>query len=202
MRASFHSHAIHGERLIVSRCFLALSFSVCLSFTYLFSSHFFLYSDLNSFFHVDNAKAIFSLCLRQLRSLAPWPNSHLSQGYEPKLPDDFHYSETTEIIFWDDFSDAVPSYLFDAELDDETIGRALSSPLFIQEREEPADRRQAYHSYKESLLPAQSFFTHKNGTTRARTVFVQTKNQVANWKTDPSGFSLNDKKSIFSLYSR
>ena len=48
----------------------------------------------------------------------------------------------------------------DAELEDETIGKALSSPLFIQEREEPADRRQAYHSHEESLLPAQSFFTH------------------------------------------
>ena len=40
----------------------------------------------------------------------------------------------------------------DAELDDETIGKALSSPLFIQEREEPADRRQAYPSHEESLL--------------------------------------------------
>ena len=78
-------------------------------------------------------------------------------GYEPKLPDDFHHSETTEIFFQDESSNTVPSYLFDAELDDETIGRALSSPLFIQEREEPADRRQAYHSLEESLLPAQSF---------------------------------------------
>ena len=53
-----------------------------------------------------------------------------------------------------------PSYLCDAELDDETIGRALPSPLFIQERRESADRRQGYHSYGESLLPAQSFFAH------------------------------------------
>ena len=53
-----------------------------------------------------------------------------------------------------------PSYLCDEELDDETIGKALSSPLFSQERGESADRRQAYHSYEESLLPAQSFFTH------------------------------------------
>ena len=53
-----------------------------------------------------------------------------------------------------------PSYLCDAELDDETIGKALSSPLFIQEREEPANRRQADHSYEESMLPAQSFFEH------------------------------------------
>ena len=78
-------------------------------------------------------------------------------GYEPNIPDDFHYSETTEIFFQEQSSDTVPSYLFDAELDDETIGRALSSPLFIQEREEPADRRQACHSFEESLLQAQSF---------------------------------------------
>ena len=81
-------------------------------------------------------------------------------GYEPKLPDDFHYSETTEIFFRDESSDAVPSYLLDAELSDETIGKGLSSPLFIQEREEPAIRRQAHHSHEESLLPAQSFFAN------------------------------------------
>ena len=51
------------------------------------------------------------------------------------------------------------SYSCDAELNDELIGKALSSPLFIQEREEPANLRQTYHSQKESLLPAQSFFT-------------------------------------------
>ena len=93
-------------------------------------------------------------------------------GYEPKLLDDFHFSETTEMISQEESGDedTEPSYLCDAELDDETIGKALSSPLFIQEREEPADRRQAYHSHEESLLPAQSFFhTHKNGETRTRT---------------------------------
>ena len=72
------------------------------------------------------------------------------------------YSETHAVIFQNETvdKDTEPSNLCDAELDDETIGKALSSPLFIQEREEPADRRQAYHSYEESLLPAQSFFTH------------------------------------------
>ena len=66
------------------------------------------------------------------------------------------------MIFKDESGDIVtePSYSSDAELDDETIGKALSSPLFIQEREEPANLRQAYHSYEESLLPAQSLFTH------------------------------------------
>ena len=87
-------------------------------------------------------------------------------GYEPKLPDDFHYSETTEIIFQEQSSDAVPSYLIDAELDDETISRALSSPLFVREREEPADRRQAYRSFEEGLLPAQSFSVCHSRTVR------------------------------------
>ena len=66
------------------------------------------------------------------------------------------------MIFQDESGDrdAEPSYLCDAELDDETIGKALSSPLFIQERQESANRRQAYHSHEESLLPAQSFFAH------------------------------------------
>ena len=36
---------------------------------------------------------------------------------------------------------------------------SLTTSLFIQEREEPADRRQAYHSHEESLLSAQYFFT-------------------------------------------
>ena len=39
---------------------------------------------------------------------------------------------------------------------DYTIGRALSSPLFIQERVDPASRGQAYHSLDESLLSSQS----------------------------------------------
>ena len=96
----------------------------------------------------------------------------------------------------------MPSYLFDAELDDETIARALSSPLFIQEREEPADRRQAYHSYEESLLPAQSFFAHfRTGRPVHELSSLSScsrENQVATQKTSESGYSLNDKKSNFS----
>ena len=79
-------------------------------------------------------------------------------GYEPKLLDNFDYSETSAVIFQDESGDmdTAPSYSCDAELDDEIIGKALSSPL---EREEPANLRQTYHSHEESLLPAQSFFT-------------------------------------------
>ena len=75
-------------------------------------------------------------------------------GYEPNFFDDYHCSETTEIFLQESSSDTRPSYLHDAEISDDTIGRALSSPLFTQEREEPASRRQAYHSLAESLLPS------------------------------------------------
>ena len=94
-------------------------------------------------------------------------------GYEPKLLDDFHYSETTEIIFQEESGDkrTEPSYLCDAELDDEIIGKALSSPLFIQKREESTDRRQACHSYEESLLPAQCVTQERRGPVHARTLF-------------------------------
>ena len=84
------------------------------------------------------------LCTSPNEESGPLANNTLLTGYEPNLFDDFHYSDT------------ILSHLHDAELSDETIGRALSSPLFIQEREEPAGRRQAYHSFEESLLPSQS----------------------------------------------
>ena len=110
-------------------------------------------------------------------------------GYEPNLLDNLHYSETTEIIFRHESSD------------DETNGKALSSPLFILERGESADRRKAYHSYEESLLPAQSFFTHtqERGDPYTNIVRAKNENQVAKWKTKESGFSFKDKRSKFSL---
>ena len=122
-------------------------------------------------------------------------------GYEPKLLDNFDYSETSAMIFQDESgdTDTEPSYSCDAELDDEIIGKALFSPLFNQDREEPADRRQA-HSFEESLLPAQSFFAHTSTGKRVYELSsCQNENQVATWKTKESGFSLNDKKSKFSL---
>ena len=87
--------------------------------------------------------------------LALWPRTILS-GYEPNFFDDFLYSETTDNFIQESSSDTRPSYLHDWEISDYTIGRALSSPLFTQERQEPASPRQAYHSPEESLLPAQS----------------------------------------------
>ena len=126
-------------------------------------------------------------------------------GYEPNILDDFHYSETTEIFFQGQSSDTVPSYLFDAEPDDETIGRALSTPLFIQEREEPADRRQAYHSFEESLLPAQSLSVCHARTGRP---VHELSSLSSRSREEPSRYSENEqirmllerqKKSKFSL---
>ena len=94
------------------------------------------------------------LCTSPNEESGPLANNAPLTGYEPNILDDFHDSETTEILLQEQSSDAVPSYLHDAELSDETIGRALSSPLFTREREEPAGRRQAYHSPEESSLPS------------------------------------------------
>ena len=75
------------------------------------------------------------------------------EGHEPNFFDEYHFSE---LFFLEQPSGTMPSYLHDAGISDDTIGRALSSSLFTQERVEPADRRQAYHSFEESLLPSQS----------------------------------------------
>ena len=113
-------------------------------------------------------------CFRKIsqpRSLASRQDTPPT-SYEPKLLDNFDHSETSAMIFQYESGDidTEPSYSCDAELYDEIIGKALSSPLFIQEREEPANLRQAYHSYEGCLLPAQFFFrTHKYGETRIRT---------------------------------
>ena len=73
-----------------------------------------------------------------------------------KFSDDYHFSETTEIFTQESSNDSRPSNLHDTEISDCTISRALSSPLFTQEREDPASRRQTYHSPEESLLSSQS----------------------------------------------
>ena len=94
--------------------------------------------------------------LPRMKSLALWPKNTSSTGYEPKYFDDYHISETTEIFIQESSSDTRPSYLHNSGISDYTIGKALSSPLFTQEQEEPAGRRQAYHSPEESLLSSQS----------------------------------------------
>ena len=108
----------------------------------------------------------------QNEECGPVASTTSSTGYEPNVIDNFDYSEIYTAIFQDESGDidTEPSYSFDAELDDELVRKALSPPLFTQERQESANLRQTYHSREESLLPAQSFFyTNKYGETRIRT---------------------------------
>ena len=81
-------------------------------------------------------------------------------------PNDLHISETTDIFIQESSSDGNPLNLHDLEFDDYTIGMALSSPLFTQEREDAASRRQAYHSPDEGLSSSQSSSVGHVGTGR------------------------------------
>ena len=74
-------------------------------------------------------------------------------GYEPN---DLHISETTELFIQESSGENMSLNSRDLEFDDYTIGMALSSPLFTQEREDAANRRQAYHSPEEGLSSSQS----------------------------------------------
>ena len=118
-------------------------------------------------------------------------------SYEPDLFDNFDNSETCTAIFLNESvdTDTEPSYSFGAELDDELIRKALSSPLFTQEREERANLRQTYHSHEESLLPAQSFFTR---TSTGRPVYelssCQKRKSSHEMENERIRFSLKDKK--------
>ena len=80
---------------------------------------------------------------RTLRTLAiedlgTFAKNDLLTGYEPN---DFHISETTDIFIQESSGDNRSLNLHDPEFDDYTIGMALSSPLFTQEREDAASRR-------------------------------------------------------------
>ena len=81
-----------------------------------------------------------------MRSLALWSTTPLSQVVGPTSS--MMTTSQRPLKFSSRSPPATPG--------PRTCGRALSSPLFTQEREEPAGRRQAYHSPKESLLSSQS----------------------------------------------
>ena len=116
-------------------------------------------------------------------------------GYEPKILDDYHFSETTEIFIQESSSDSRPLNLHDSEISDYTIGRALSSPLFTQEREEPAGHRQAYHSPEESLLSSQSLSVGHVRT--GRLVADQFDSVIPNVRENPCRDSENEQIRIF-----
>ena len=81
--------------------------------------------------------------------------------------------------------------MHDSEISDDTIGRALSSPLFNQEREEPAGLRQARHAPDESLLSSQSLSV---GLVRTgRLVSDEFGSLISNVEENPCRASENEK---------
>ena len=106
-------------------------------------------------------------------------------SYEPK---DYHISEATEPYIQE--SSGENGSLNDLGYDDVTIGMALSSPLFTQEREDDASRRRAYHSKEEGLSSSQSSSVgHRTG----RSVVKQFDSQIPNVKEIPSHSSESEQ---------
>ena len=101
--------------------------------------------------HVGRFGEVF-LCASANEVLGTLADNTPLTGYQPNVLDNFHISETTELLVQESSSDSRPSNLHDLEID----GRPLSSPLFTREREDDASRRQAHRSPDEGLSSSQS----------------------------------------------
>ena len=107
-------------------------------------------------------------------------------GYEPN---DYHTSEATEpYIQESSVENGSPN---DFEYDDVTIGKALSSPLFTQEREDDASRRRASHSQDEGLSSSQSSSVSRDRTERP--VVKPFDSQIPNVREIPSHSSESEQ---------
>ena len=102
------------------------------------------------------------------------------------------YSETSAAIFQDESGDIdmEPSHSRDAALDDEIIGKALSSPLFTHQREEPANLRLVTLTKKVCCQLSPFSHTQVRGDPYTNLVRLKNGNQVETWKTKESEFSL------------
>ena len=94
-----------------------------------------------------------SLCTPAIEDLGTLAEYDPLTGYEPN---DYHISETTEPYIQESTRENGSLNSHDPEYDDCTIGMALSSPLFIQERQDAESRRRVYHSHDERLSSSQS----------------------------------------------
>ena len=111
-------------------------------------------------------------------------------GYESN---NLYISETTELYIQESSSEKGSLNSHDLEYDDHTIGMALSSPLFTQEREDAASRKRAYHSHDEGLSSSQSSSVgHRTG----RPVVEQFGSQISNVRENPRRSSENEQAEI------
>ena len=156
-----HTTLAHGVRArhtihVSCACVFDLSSTLSSHSSYVSPIFYFILLIFHFIFYVGRFE-VKLLCASVNEESGPLANNAPLTGYKPNFFDDYHFSETTEIFIQESSSgDTRPSYLHDSDISDDTIGRALSSPLFTQEREEPAGRRQAHHSLEESLLSSQS----------------------------------------------
>ena len=118
-----------------------------------------------------------SLCTSANEDLGTLAEYDPLTGYEPN---DYHISEAIEPCVQESLGEN--GSLSDLEYDDVTIGIALSSPLFTQEREDDASRRRAYHSHDEGLLSSQSSSV---GLRTVRPVVEQFDSQIPNVRENP-----------------
>ena len=105
--------------------------------------------------------------------MAPEPPT----GHEPN---EYHITEASEHNSQEPLVEQRALNEFDH--DDVTIGKALSSPLFIQEREDDASRRRAYHSHDEGLSSSQSSSV---GHRTERPIVAQFDSQIPNVRENP-----------------
>ena len=122
-----------------------------------------------------------------MRTLAPLPSTTLQQVMS------LHISETTELYIQESSGENRSLNSHDLEYDDYTTGTALSLPLFTQEREDAASRRQAYHSLDEGLSSSESSSVgHRTG----RLVGDQFDSLISNVKENPRRSSENEQIKI------
>ena len=109
-------------------------------------------------------------------------------GYEPN---DYHISETTELFIQESSDENRSLNSHDLKISDDTIGIALSSPPFTQEREDAASRRRAYHSQDEGLSSSQS--SSVRHVRAGRLVVEQFDSLISNVTENPRRSSENEQ---------
>ena len=127
-----------------------------------------------------------SLCFLANEDLGTFAEYDPVTGYEPN---DYHITEATEPYTQESsVENGSPN---DFEHDDVTIGKALSSPLYTQEREDDARRRRAYHSQEEGLSSSLSSSVSHDRT--GRPVVKPFDSQISSVQENPSHSSENEQ---------
>ena len=93
---------------------------------------------------------------RRMRSLAIWPTTHLSQVLSPTSTTITTSQRPLKFSSRSPPATRGPRTCMTRRSVTTPSAEPLSSPLFTQEREEPAGRRKACHSREESFLSSQS----------------------------------------------